>query len=98
MLEFEIIENIVMQDLECVLNIFFELNKLGVRMVIDDFGMGYLLLVYLKCFFLYMFKIDCSFICDVIESVSDVIIVEVSILLVYKLGLDVVVEGVEIDV
>lgn len=47
-LEFEIIEGMVMDDFKEVIIIMCLLSVCGIYLVMDDFGMGYLLLVYLK--------------------------------------------------
>ena len=97
MLELEITENIVMQDPLRASGILVALHDIGVRTAIDDFGTGYSSLAYLKRFPLHILKIDRSFICDVIDSVSDATIVEASISLAHKLGMEVVAEGVETE-
>lgn len=61
----------------------------------DDFGIGYLLLSYLKKFFIDVIKIDCSFIKDILDSQDDMEIILVVIVMVYNFKFKVVVEGVE---
>lgn len=70
----------------------------GIYLVLDDFGIGYLFLVYLKWFLLNMLKIDKVFIDDIVKSNVDCYMVVVIINIVYNLGLKVVVEGVEEEV
>lgn len=94
-LEFEITENIVMQDPESAAGTLLALNELGVRTAIDDFGTGYSSLAYLKRFPLNTLKIDRSFIADLGTDSGDEAIVEASISLGQKLDLEVVAEGVE---
>jgi diguanylate cyclase (GGDEF)-like protein/PAS domain S-box-containing protein len=95
MLELEITENIVMQEPETASEILKALHALGIRTAIDDFGTGYSSLAYLKRFPLNVLKIDQTFIHDLGRDPSDDAIVEASISMARKLGLDTVAEGVE---
>ena len=87
--------NIVMRDPECAAEILQALHMLGVRTAIDDFGTGYSSLSYLKRFPLDVLKIDQTFVRDLVRDSGDAAIVEASISLAQKLGLEVVAEGVE---
>ncbi|UZE96892.1 EAL domain-containing response regulator [Alkalimarinus alittae] len=95
LLELEITENTVMQDPVAVIETLNALRSEGVRIAIDDFGTGYSSLAYLKRFPLSVLKIDKSFVDDIGEVGGDSTIVEASISLAHKLGLQVVAEGVE---
>jgi diguanylate cyclase (GGDEF)-like protein/PAS domain S-box-containing protein len=96
-LELEITENIVMQDPARAANVLVALNDIGVRTAIDDFGTGYSSLAYLKRFPVSTLKIDQSFMPDLLENASDAAIVEASITMAHKLGIEVVAEGVETE-
>lgn len=93
--EIEITENLMMRDLVLTGATLRALKALGISVAIDDFGIGYSSLSYLKNFPLNVLKIDQSFIRDLSEDASAAIIVEASISLGHKLGLAVVAEGVE---
>ncbi len=94
-LELEITENVVMQDPVAATELLCELHALGVRTAIDDFGTGYSSLGYLKRFPLNVLKIDRTFVTDLDTDPGDAVIVEASISLAHKLGLEIVAEGVE---
>ena len=94
-LEIEITENLMMRDPVLAGETLRALQALGVSVAIDDFGIGYSSLSYLKNFPLDVLKIDRTFIRDLGADAGDATIVEASISLGHKLGLAVVAEGVE---
>lgn len=94
-LELEITENILMQDPNSTTELLIALKELGVRIAIDDFGTGYSSMTYLKKFPVDILKIDQTFIRDLDKISNDAAIVEASIYLAEKIGLETIAEGVE---
>lgn len=94
-LELEITENLMMGDPQGTGLMLRQLQQQGVRIAIDDFGIGYSSLSYLKHFPVQVLKIDRSFIAELLDRPDDAAIVEASIFLGHKLGLEVAAEGVE---
>src|SRR5690606_21920316 len=94
-IELEITENIVIQDPVKAAATLSDLQSIGVRTAIDDIGIGYSSLAYLTKFPLNVLKSDQSFVRDLGTQHGDSAIVEASIFLAKKLGLEVVAEGVE---
>ena len=94
-LELEITENLVMRDPAATGETLRRLHALGVRVAVDDFGVGYSSLAYLKHFPIDVLKIDRTFVADLTGDGEDATIVEAAISLGHKLGLEVVAEGVE---
>jgi EAL domain-containing protein (putative c-di-GMP-specific phosphodiesterase class I) len=68
---------------------------MGVRFSIDDFGIGYSSLAYLKKLPIEAIKIDKSFVINMIKNLSDAVIVRSTVELGHNMGLKVVAEGVE---
>ncbi len=73
------------------------ISQLGVHLAIDDFGVGYSSLGYLRDFTVDLLKIDRSFITDVTRRHDDAIITRAVINLAHNLGIRVVAEGVETE-
>lgn len=97
MLEVELTEEIFIQNIEHNLNQLSRLHELGVHLAIDDFGVGYSSLGYLRDFPVDLLKIDRSFITDVTERHDDAVITRAVINLAHNLGIQVVAEGVETE-
>jgi diguanylate cyclase (GGDEF)-like protein/PAS domain S-box-containing protein len=95
LLELEVTENILLIDEQRVLDTFLRIQRLGVRIVFDDFGTGYASLSYLKKFPLDGLKIDRSFVRDVLADSDDAAIVSSTVGLSKQLGLSVIAEGIE---
>ena len=95
LIELEVTEDILLTDEQRVLDIFLRIQKLGVRLVFDDFGTGFASLSYLKKFPLDGLKIDRSFVRDLLTDSDDAAIVSSTISLGKQLGLAVIAEGIE---
>jgi diguanylate cyclase (GGDEF)-like protein len=96
-LELEITESLLMRDIERTRAILEELKYSGIRIAIDDFGIGYSSLAYLTKFPLDCLKIDQSFVRDIETDDDDRAVAEAIIGLGHNLRLDVVAEGVETE-
>jgi diguanylate cyclase (GGDEF)-like protein/PAS domain S-box-containing protein len=96
-LELEITEGLLMEDLPDTRKILRELGQLGVRLSLDDFGIGYSSLGYLKRFPVNGLKIDKSFIHGLPMDRGDVSLVEAIIAMARSLHIDVTAEGVETE-
>ncbi|UYF99810.1 putative bifunctional diguanylate cyclase/phosphodiesterase [Halomonas sp. GD1P12] len=95
LLEIEITEGVLMESLENAIEALKKLSALGVHIALDDFGTGFSSLSYLKRLPINRLKIDRSFISDVTHDEHDAAIVEGVITMSLKLGLEVLIEGVE---
>lgn len=95
LIELEVTEDILLTDEQRVLDLFLRIQKLGVRLVFDDFGTGFASLSYLKKFPLDGLKIDRSFVRDLLTDTDDAAIVSSTIGLGKQLGLAVIAEGIE---
>ncbi|MDX1756946.1 MAG: EAL domain-containing protein [Marinobacter sp.] len=96
-LEVELTEEIFIQNIERNRNQLVRLHDLGIRLAIDDFGVGYSSLAYLRDFPVDLLKIDRSFITNVTERHDDAVITRAVINLAHNLGVRVVAEGVETE-
>lgn len=94
-LELEITEGIAMQNADFTIVILRGLKEMGVQIAVDDFGIGYSSLSYLKKFPLNTLKIDRSFVHDLTSDANDAAIAHAIIVLAHTLKLNVVAEGVE---
>jgi EAL domain-containing protein (putative c-di-GMP-specific phosphodiesterase class I) len=94
-LEVEITESTAMQNPAVTAEILHDLKKLGISVVIDDFGIGHSSLNYLKRFPIDGLKIDRTFVQDMISDASDAGIVSAIIAMAHALKLRVTAEGVE---
>lgn len=90
----ELTEGCVIEDIDDTIAKMHALQVMGVRISIDDFGIGYSSLSYLKSLPLSQLKIDQSFVRHIDDS-NAAVIVETIIMMAKSLGLDVIAEGVE---
>ena len=96
-LELEITESALMRDEQIAERTFRALRQIGVGVSLDDFGIGYSSLNYLKRFPVDTVKIDRSFIRDLVIDPDDAAIVTAILTIARQLGLNVVAEGVETE-
>lgn len=94
-LEIEITESMMMENVEKSIEDLNQVRDLGIHIAVDDFGVGYSSLTYLKKFPINTLKIDQSFVRDITNDDDDSAIVSAIINMAHSLGLEVVAEGVE---
>jgi diguanylate cyclase (GGDEF)-like protein/PAS domain S-box-containing protein len=97
LLELELTESLLMEVAESVESIMEQLEALGVRLALDDFGKGYSSLEYVRRFHLDRLKIDRSYVHGLGNGSPDPVIVSLIAVLGHKLGLEVIAEGVETE-
>ena len=94
-LTLEVTESMVMDDPETVRGVITRLQAGGVSLALDDFGMGYSSLGYLKSLPFNYLKIDKGFTHGLMNNSTDRGMVEAIISMGKTLGMSVVCEGVE---
>jgi EAL domain-containing protein (putative c-di-GMP-specific phosphodiesterase class I) len=93
--DIEITEEAAMQHPDRAGWALASLRKLGFRIAIDDFGVGYASLERMKAMRAEVLKIDRSFMQDVPHDGKNAAIVQSTVELAHRLGMEVVAEGVE---
>ncbi len=94
-LELELTERVFVDDGFETQNTIADLRRLGVRIVIDDFGEGYSALGYLRRLNVHGIKISHHFMREIPHSDVDTKVCRAMIMMADSLGLTVVAEGVE---
>ena len=95
MLELELTERMLMDDLQAVQGTLRELQSLGVRLAVDDFGTGYTSLKHLKDLSIDRLKIDRCFVQGLPDDAGSAAIAAAIIQMGHGLGMEVLAEGVE---
>lgn len=96
-LKFEISENVVLSNFNDACRKLTALAAAGVHFAIDDFGIGYSSLTYLRRLPLDHIKIDKSFISSITQDSGDDVMVQAINKLAKNFGLQAIAEGVETE-
>lgn len=94
-LELELTESSLVQNVNEALDTMNKLKTMNVRISIDDFGMGYSSLGYLKQFPFDSLKVDQYFVRNITNNPENAAITQAIINMAKSLGLKVIAEGVE---
>jgi diguanylate cyclase (GGDEF)-like protein len=94
-LELEVTEGVFMQSAAHIVEAMSALQRRGISLSLDDFGMGYSSLSYLSNFPFNKLKIDKSFIAEIDRSETSRAIVKTIISLAQRINVSVIAEGVE---
>jgi diguanylate cyclase (GGDEF)-like protein len=97
MLILELTETSLMQEVDTIVTRLDLLKGLGVRIAIDDFGMGYSSISYLQQFPVDILKIDQSFVSRIAETRESAALVHTLVRLGQVLGLQTTAEGIETE-
>lgn len=91
----EIIEDEIIDYPEYIIKVLNEIKQIGIKVALDDFGIGYSSFNYIKMLPIDTLKIDRSLLLKIEEDEKTVVIIDTLIRLAHTLGLDVVCEGVD---
>jgi diguanylate cyclase (GGDEF)-like protein len=94
-LTLEITESAIFENAEANIKILSMIHSLGVRLSLDDFGTGFSSLSYLQQLPIDEIKINESFIMTIESEMDEAPIVAAIIAMAWRLGLQIVVEGIE---
>jgi diguanylate cyclase (GGDEF)-like protein len=95
---FEVTEGVMLDRSAHVIKVLRELNRMGIRVALDDFGIGYSSLSYLRSFQFDRIKIDRSFVHNIERDRDAHAILCAIVALGHTLRMKVVAEGVETEV
>jgi len=93
----EMTETVAMQNVDLTLAILHTMKRKGIKIALDDFGMGYSSLSYLKHFPIDIIKIDPSFVRDIGAGKQPEALVKAVIRLGHSLKQTIIAEGVETE-
>jgi EAL domain-containing protein (putative c-di-GMP-specific phosphodiesterase class I) len=96
-LKLELTESLLAENIDAAIAKMRNLKDMGVRLSVDDFGIGYSSLSYLKRLPIDELKIDRGFVKDILTDGNDAAIAGTIIGLCRNLGLEVIAEGVETE-
>ncbi len=96
LLKLELTETAVVDNIDDVINKMKILKKMGVKVSLDDFGIGHSSLVYLKKLPVTQIKIDQSFVHDVLTDSNDAAIIKMVLAVGKTIHCDIVAEGIEL--
>jgi diguanylate cyclase (GGDEF)-like protein/PAS domain S-box-containing protein len=94
-LKLEITESVALDNTQETIATLQALRKLGIHIAIDDFGMGYSALGYLKHYPIDTLKLDRSFVDGMGQDIEDTAIVNAVIVFAKTLSLSITAEGIE---
>lgn len=93
----EITEGLLLNASKEVKDKLMQFRDAGIQLAIDDFGVGYSALSYLRRFDIDYLKIDQSFVRNLETIQNDLVLSEAIVVMAHKLGLKVTAEGVETE-
>jgi len=96
-LKLELTESMMLENMAATVEKMHELKALGVTLAMDDFGIGYSSLSYLKQMPLDQLKIDQGFVKGITADGNDAVLVQTIIDLATNFHLNVIAEGVETE-
>lgn len=96
-IQFEVTETSMISNLEASVHILDDLRKIGFKLALDDFGVGYSSLNYLKNLPINKVKLDKSLIDNIVKDNKERLLTKALIEMSHYIDLEVVAEGIEMQ-